>query len=164
MCEYLCYTFDTDNITVRQLYLTKIKTTTAKDAPSSYLTHLREFAAADRKRLHATRRTDRGPSDKEGPGGSEAAVLTRHQDAPRQPQHEKRLRGSPARRPDRLGHSANRTGHWVSGSPGQALHTQRCHLCPQKLLLRADRAPRKLCWSPDRTSQSDLTCRQATLQ
>lgn len=53
MCEYLRYMFDTDNITVHQLYLTKIKTTTAKDAPSSYLAHTREFAAADRKRLHA---------------------------------------------------------------------------------------------------------------
>ena len=125
MCEYLCYTFDTDNITVRQLYLTKIKTTTAKDAPSSYLTHLREFAAADRKRLHATRRTDRGPSDKEGPGGSEAAVLTRHQDAPRQPQHEKRLRAHPPAGPTAWGTRQTGQGTGSQGQPrASTAHTE----------------------------------------
>lgn len=68
MCEYLRYTSDTDNITVQQLYLTKIKTTTAKDAPSSYLAHLRIRSSRQQTTARPPRRTDGGQSDKEGPG------------------------------------------------------------------------------------------------
>lgn len=48
----------------------------------------------------------------------------------------------------------------LRGSSGRAPHSRRRHLYPQELLLRADRAPQKLYWSPDRTSESDLTRRQ----